>query len=69
MAYAGLLAAERQSDAVTLAGKYFVGSPRFVARMPKRFGLSGPGARLRREALGGGLVWVGPQHGGPAPPD
>ena len=63
-AYQAIVAAERAREPVGLAGAYFVGSRRFVARMERRFGLDALAGRLTRRALAGGLVWSGPQHGG-----
>jgi putative transposase len=48
-----------------LATAYFLGSPRFVSRMERRFA---PNAALRRNCLAGGLIWVGPLRGGPRRP-
>ena len=41
----------------------FVGSPRFVARLEKRFGLTRPDALVRREPAGTAVVLVGPRLG------
>jgi len=62
--YAGLLAEEAQREPIPLAREYFVGSPRFVRRMERRFGLDKEGSRIRRLTLGAGLVSMGPKHGG-----
>jgi len=50
-AYTHLLAEDLERRRVPLATKFFVGSPRFVARMETKFGLSGGGTFLAREAV------------------
>ena len=62
--YIKFLAEEAQRPPVSLATTYFMGSPRFVARMESRFGLDGSGVRLERDKLDGGLELSGPRHGG-----
>ncbi len=44
---------------------YVVGSPRFVRRMEKRFGVHGPGRSVERRRLGAGVVACGPRLGDP----
>jgi len=61
--YSKLLAAEAERPAVSLATRYFVGEPRFVARMEKKFRTGVRGTRLRHEDLGFGIVSSGPAHG------
>ena len=63
-AYGAIVAEEAAREPVGLAGAYFVGSRRFVARMERRFGLAAGTGRLARRALAGGVVWTGPRHGG-----
>lgn len=67
-AYMRLLGEEAKRPAYSLATKYFVGSPRFVARMEKRFGVDADGTRVRREPVCGdamsSVISVGPRHGG-----
>ncbi len=62
--YLKLLAEEASGPAISLATEYFVGGPSFVARMEKRFGVAGPGARLGRDDVGMGARLSGPRHGG-----
>jgi putative transposase len=64
-AYQDILAAEATREPFSLATAYFLGSPRFVSRMERRFA---PNAGLRRNSLAGGLIWVGPLRGGPRRP-
>jgi hypothetical protein len=59
-AYMALVAEDAAREAVPLAGRYFVGSRRFVARMAKRFGLDGPGSRLEWEEDGPAVVSLAP---------
>jgi putative transposase len=68
-AYCELLADEAAREPFSLATVYFLGSPRFVGRLERRFGLGGRGAFLTRRLLGGGLVCVGPRRGGPPEPE
>ena len=67
--YLALLREELARPAVTLAETWLVGRPRFVARMEKRFSLRGPGRRIERSVLGGGLIGSGPKHGGAGSPN
>jgi len=66
--YARFLEEEAGRPAISLATKYFVGSPRFVDGMEKKFGLTQRGAWLRRETLtaddGSSAVCVEPRLGG-----
>jgi hypothetical protein len=68
-AYMALVAEDRAREAVPLAGRYFIGSRRFVGRMARKFGLAGPGSRVEWEEHGPGLVSLRPKHGGPLEPD
>jgi putative transposase len=68
-AYMGLVAEDAAREAVPLAGRYFIGSRRFVGRMAKKFGLAGPGSRVEWEEHGPALVSLQPKHGGPSEPD
>ena len=65
--YLKILAQDAERPAMSLATQYFAGSPRFVARMTKRFGLADRSARLMRQDVrvvgGPQLVVVGPQVG------
>lgn len=64
--YLALLGEELARPPATLAETWFVGSPRFVARMEKRFGLRSGGTRIERRLLAPGLIRIGPKHGGAA---
>ena len=68
-AYMALVAEDAGREAVALAGRYFVGSRRFVGRMAKKFGLGGPGSRVAWEEHGPRVFSLRPQHGGPPEPD
>ena len=63
-AYRGILADEAAREPFSLATAHFLGSPRFVSRMERRFA---PNAGLQRRFVGGGLIWIGPIRGGPRP--
>ena len=60
-AYLEVLASEAAREPLSLATAYFLGGPRFVGRMETRFAA---GTSLRRRPLAGGLICVGPGHGG-----
>jgi len=62
-AYAELLSEALQRDPIPLAREYFVGSPEFVTRMSRRFGLDGPETRTLGRTVGSGLVALGPRYG------
>ena len=68
-AYMALVAEDAGREAVALAGRYFVGSRRFVGRMAKKFGLGGPGSRVAWEEHGPRVFSLRPKHGGPPEPD
>ncbi len=61
--YRALLDEEAKRPAPSLATEYFVGRPRFVARMTERFSIAGEGAFVRRRALGSEIFSLGPRMG------
>jgi putative transposase len=60
--YAGLLQEEAARPTISLATEYFVGTPKFVSRMVKRFGMEGASA-LKYKVLGSGITCAGPKRG------
>jgi len=63
-AYREILATEAAREPFSLATAYFLGSPRFVSRMERRFASN---AGLRRRSLGAGIILTGPIRGGSRP--
>jgi len=61
--YGEVVCEEATRPAMSLARVYFVGRPRFVGGMEKRFGLGRPDIFLRRQRIGAGVVAVGPRPG------
>jgi putative transposase len=73
LSYTELLREEAGRPAVSLATKCFVGAPRFVSRMEKKFDLEGGGVSLERETLASDgatrVVCVGRRAGGDRRPN
>jgi hypothetical protein len=61
--YSELVADEAQRTPFALATQYFMGTPAFVRRMARRFGLSDRKNELKQVGLGGGVVVSGPVRG------
>ena len=63
-AYMDLVAEEATRPAQSLATKHFVGTPRFVRRMERRFGLDLRGPRYRHRRLELGVIACEARPGG-----
>ena len=61
--YREVLDEEARRPPASLATEYFVGTPRFVARLRRRFDVGDEGAFVRRQALGSGVFALGPRMG------